>query len=56
MADDKIIPPFVRVYVDLPRDAHNQLVDMAKAAGMSQKAYMTNLIIESAAKLKRGKK
>lgn len=36
--------PWVRVYVDIPRDAHEKLKRIAAANGVSMKQYLATLI------------
>lgn len=37
--------PWVRVYVDIPREAHERLKAAAAAAGKPMKTYLAELII-----------
>lgn len=45
--------PFVRVYVDLPREAHERLKQQAAAAGVSMKSYLAALIHNATTKEKK---
>jgi len=48
-----VTPPFVRVYVDLPRDVDTALnVMVAQQGGISKKAFLANLIMDAAKKSK----
>ena len=53
---DSFSSPFKRIYFDVPVDVHDMLVRKAKAAGMTQKAYLARLIDNDAKGGKPGKK
>ena len=48
--------PWVRVYVDLPRDVNTSLDVMAAQAGMSKKGMLAKLITDAVPKQQKAKK
>jgi hypothetical protein len=49
--------PFVRIYIDLPRDVAQALnVLVAQQGGISKKQFVANLIADAAKKSQKGKK